>query len=95
MITQIYVFQKPLASTHATVFRRKSPHLKHKIIEKFGYFNVKNDVCCVLLGNEVKRRRQKFIVTSVVQISSLNLTLLSFHYDLVLNYDITNFTMIH
>ena len=83
MITQIYVFQKPLASMDATVFRRKSPHLKLKIIEMFGYFEVKNDVWCVLLGNEV-------IVTSVAQISSLNLTLLSFHYDMILNYDITN-----
>ena len=75
---------------HATVFRRKSPHLKHKIIEKFGYLNVKEGVCCVLLGNEVKRSRQKFKVTSVVQISSLNLNLLSFHSDMILNYDKTN-----
>ena len=80
MITHTYVFQKPLASTHATVFRRKSPHLKHKIIEKFGYLNVKEGVCCVLLGNKIKRSRQKFKVASVVQISSLNLTLLFFHF---------------
>ena len=61
MITQIYVFQKLLASMHATVSRRKSAHWKHKIIEKFGYFNVKNGVCCVSLGNKVKRSRQNFM----------------------------------